>query len=190
MVTDSGRAKVLLFGGETYACSSSPMPGAPTDCSETTPPATVWEWDGAKSTWTNRTPVTLVQTPDGFISPRLSSTRVARRCFSFPLTRPAGLVQAAPSAQTVARPSAVSGSGIPHRAGWSSRDTGDLIFSTNPTDLRQPAAPAESFTNWASDTSGVETWELDTRVQPLPTPSVPAQARATAQPWPSTASAA
>jgi len=37
MVTDSGRAKLLLFGGDV-------------------PSNAVWEWDGAKTTWTNRTP--------------------------------------------------------------------------------------------------------------------------------------
>jgi len=60
------------------------MPGAPTDCSETYSPGDVWEWDGAKSTWTNRTPVTLVQTPDGFISPLLSFDEGRQKMFLLP----------------------------------------------------------------------------------------------------------
>jgi hypothetical protein len=43
MVTDLGRGKVLLFTADTSN--------------------TVWEWDGSKTTWTNRTPVPGTVTP-------------------------------------------------------------------------------------------------------------------------------
>jgi hypothetical protein len=85
MVTDSGRAKVLLFGGETYSCdSASPIPGAPNDCNGTYTPGNVWEWDGASTTWTNRTPVVLTQTPDGLIPALLSFDEGRQKMFFLP----------------------------------------------------------------------------------------------------------
>ena len=64
MVADSGRAKLLLFGGERPSYEYLyPPPGSP----RTLDPLSnaVWEWDGATTTWTNRTPVPLAATPVG-----------------------------------------------------------------------------------------------------------------------------
>ena len=164
MVTDSGRAKVLLFGGETYACdSSSPISGVHSSCDGTYSPNDVWEWDGAKSTWTNRTPVTLVQTPDGFISPLLSFDEGRQKMFLLP---------AQPSSWTGPGSAFGSNGGTPissfwewdpASAGWSSRDTGDLIYLYQSYLTYDSLRRRQIFTNWASDTSGVETWELDTK---------------------------
>ena len=71
MVTDSGRAKVLLFGGErsSYAYTY-PIPGGPT--SQDPMSNAVWEWDGSLTTWTNRTPSPLTVTPVGRLFPPLT----------------------------------------------------------------------------------------------------------------------
>jgi len=68
MVTDSGRKKIILYAG--YDGSSGigvyppyyyPDAGVYTDPNKTD----VWEWDGATSTWTNRTPTLLISMPTG-----------------------------------------------------------------------------------------------------------------------------
>ncbi len=61
MVTDTIRNKILLFGGMTsyYLYGPGPVP----------PPYMnpirneIWEWDGGKITWTNRTPAASSATP-------------------------------------------------------------------------------------------------------------------------------
>ena len=163
MVTDSMRAKVLLFGGETYPCvSTSLVPGAALSCIQTFTTSEVWEWNGANTTWTNRTPVTLAQTPAGFMSPLLSFDEGRQKMFLLP---------AAPSAWSTPGMVSATGGGStisnlwewdPVSAGWSSRDTGDVI------DLNQSYLAYDSlrrrqvFANWPSNTSNVETWEMDT----------------------------
>jgi hypothetical protein len=67
MVTDSGRAKVLLFGGYLLTRAATyPTPG--TQRKPDTLSNAVWEWDGGKLTWTNRTPDSFSFTPPGYAS--------------------------------------------------------------------------------------------------------------------------
>jgi len=67
MVTDSGRAKVLLFGGYLLTRAATyPTPG--TQRKPDPLNNAVWEWDGGKLTWTNRTPVSFTLTPPGYAS--------------------------------------------------------------------------------------------------------------------------
>ena len=153
MVTDSGRAKVLLFGGETYSCdSASPIPGAPNDCNGTYTPGNVWEWDGASTTWTNRTPVVLTQTPDGLIPALLSFDEGRQKMFFLPN-----------------QPWFGGGSTTndfwewdPITAGWSARGSGDELYLHDSYLAYDSLRRRQIFTNWASDASDVETWELDT----------------------------
>ena len=53
MVTDTARSKILLWGG--YASAADGTYGAGVD--------DLWEWDGATTTWTKRTPVVTADDP-------------------------------------------------------------------------------------------------------------------------------
>ena len=77
MVTDSARKKILLYGG--YDTSSYityyPYPPYPyyVDAGVYSDPIKndVWEWDGASTTWTNRTPTLPVAMPTGRSNPTM-----------------------------------------------------------------------------------------------------------------------
>ena len=132
-----------------------------------------------------------MQTPDGFISPLLSFDEGRQKMFLLP---------AQPSSWTGPGSAFGSNGGTPissfwewdpASAGWSSRDTGDLIYLYQSYLTYDGLRRRQVFANWADDTSDVETWSWTPRVQPSTNAFCPrAQARATAQPWPSTASAA
>jgi hypothetical protein len=59
MVTDSARKKIILYAG--YDSSGEMVYPYYTDPNKND----VWEWDGASSTWTNRTPTLQVSMPTG-----------------------------------------------------------------------------------------------------------------------------
>ena len=163
MVTDSGRAKVLLFGGETYPCdSSSLVPAGPSTCVQSYTDSEVWEWDGANTTWTNRTPVTLAQTPDGVMSPLLSFDEGRQKMFFLPGQPSAwatpGQVTASNGASTVSN----FWEWDPVSAGWSSRDMSDAVYLYESFLTYDNLRRRQVFANWADDTSNVETWEMDT----------------------------
>jgi len=119
MVTDSGRAKVLLYGGQNNSLNS--LPGSPT--SPIAASTLVWEWDGGKVTWTNHTPVVVsnaqyyCQTP-----PLLSFDDSRQKMFLF--------------TSSVSDDEMSSGSSFsewdPVTAGWTYQDPGDLLnFSSS-----------------------------------------------------------
>ena len=71
MVSDSGRSKLLLFGGERPTFDYTyPTPGSSPSVDPFS--TAVWEWDGTATTWTNRTPALLVVVPNGRDYPALS----------------------------------------------------------------------------------------------------------------------
>jgi MYXO-CTERM domain-containing protein len=71
MVTDSARKKIVLYAGYDGSSDIGVYPPYPPyyypDAGVYTDPNKndVWEWDGATSTWTNRTPTLLVSMPTG-----------------------------------------------------------------------------------------------------------------------------
>jgi hypothetical protein len=80
MVVDSGRSKLLLFAGERPSYDYLyPSPGSPRSVDPLN--NAVWEWDGASTTWTNRTPVPLAATPEGRRFPILTFDQARQRMF-------------------------------------------------------------------------------------------------------------
>ena len=156
MVTDSGRAKMLLFGGERYAYDSTyPIPGAPR--TRDPMPNTVWEWDGAKTNWTNRTPAPLTVAPPGRTNPVLSFDEGRQKMFLFQ----GGDNGYGPP----------NGSGFwewdPVSAGWALRDSGDFIAFSPYPELSLVAYDSlrrrQVLAIWASQDLPIEMWELDAK---------------------------
>ncbi len=115
MVTDSGRAKVLLFGGELLThVATYPTPGTPR--TPNTISNAVWEWDGGKLTWTNRTPVSFTLTPPGYAS------YASLLAFDDARQKVLLLDEGASSSDNVA-----FWEWDPVSAGWAKRDSGDVL---------------------------------------------------------------
>jgi hypothetical protein len=152
MVTDSGRAKVLLFGGQrsVYAYPyPDPMSNA------------VWEWEGAKTSWTNRTPGPLTVAPTGRYFPLLSFDEGRQKMFFFD--------------------GRIDGDGTPAKsvfwewdpvsAGWNLQQSADILDfdSSSPVtrvaydSLRRRQVMFTDATSLLTTATGVETWELDTK---------------------------
>ena len=115
MVTDSGRAKVLLFGGYLLTRDATyPTPGTPR--TPKTISNAVWEWDGGKLTWTNRTPVSYTFTPPGYASfePQLAFDDARQKVLV--------LDTGTSSSDNVAL-----WEWDPVSAGWAKRDSGDVL---------------------------------------------------------------
>ncbi|MGB8295883.1 MAG: kelch repeat-containing protein [Polyangia bacterium] len=153
MVTDSGRAKVLLFGGERpYYAYTYPTPGGQTGVDPRS--NAVWEWDGATTSWTNRTPSPLSVVPAGRFSPPLS----------FDQDRQKMVLMADDSDDGTSNGSFWEWD--PVTAGWVLRDGGDVVdFESNQgTSLvaydslrRRHVVPI------AGTPGALETWELDAK---------------------------
>ena len=166
MVTDSARAKVLLFGGQNNAHTSTyPLPGTPR--SPDAMSNAVWEWDGGKTTWTNRTPISTAVAPLGRILPLVSFDEGRRKMFLF---------------DGAGNGDGTGGSAFwewdPVTAGWAKRDSHDVLdFASQdiPDDYGQELFISPAFvaydsqrrrqviTTWTNDTSSLRTWELDPR---------------------------
>jgi len=156
MVTDTGRAKILLFGDANNA---------------------VWEWDGAKTTWTNRTPVpvsvapqsTFWQTQPGWwtTSPFLTFDEGLRKMFVFE----------GESGWSGTKSNSVFWLWDPATAGWEFQDSGDTVdlgrdpnasnYSPFPVfaydSLRRRQVTATNAKASAGSTSNLKTWELDSK---------------------------
>ena len=154
MVTDSGRAKLLLFGG--VGCSGNP----------------VWEWDGATTSWTNRTPVPGSVTPIGTEAGLVTFDDGRQKMFLF-----AG--QASWQGTTS---NSVFWEWDPLSAGWALRDSGDLVdFAKDQWTYGFPVVAYDSLrrrhvvptlaidgdgnpiTDAAGNPIAWKTWELDTK---------------------------
>ena len=157
MVTDSGRAKLLLFGGDrpTYD-STYPTPGTP----RTVDPFSnaVWEWDGANATWTNRTPVSLTVAPAGRDDPLLTFDDARQKLFLC-------------DGQLGSARTSVFWEWDPVSAGWASRDSGNVGFldssgGTSPVvydSLRRRQVVAIAGQTMSDSPSDIQTLELDTK---------------------------
>jgi len=157
MVTDSARAKVLLFGGESGTYSSDP--GAPTDSPQSNK---VWEWDGDKTTWTDRTPVPVAVAPARRLRPLLSFDEGRGKMFLFE-----GL-----STWKGTTSNSVFWEWDPATAGWAFRDSGDFVDFGPAADVYVLSFPVVAYDSLrrrlviptnapATSGSGSKTWELD-----------------------------
>jgi hypothetical protein len=169
MATDMGRAKVLLFGGQTNVY---PLSGLPSRGPVTSP--FVWEWDGARMTWTNRTPTPASVTPDsGYggegwdVSTAMTFDEGLQKIFFF----------GSEASWSGAHSNSIFWLWDPITAGWAFRDSGDMVdFGTQPSgwglppfpvfaydSLRRRQVTAAYWTNGAGVTTSIKTWELDTK---------------------------
>lgn len=84
MVTDVGRAKIILFGGQSNYFY--PFPGGGPDAGapyKNPVRKEVWEWDGATTTWTNRTPVTSSMVPVERMYPTMAFDEGRQKLFLY-----------------------------------------------------------------------------------------------------------
>ena len=140
MVTDLGRGKVLLFTADTSN--------------------TVWEWDGSKTTWTNRTPVPGTVTPTSAPWVQLLTFDEGRQKMFFfqGQSNWAGTTS-----------NSVYWEWDPISTGWGFHDSGDFVdFGTSPfpviayDSLRRRQIVATNATTTTGPTTSIKTWELDT----------------------------
>ena len=152
MVTDSGRAKVLLFGGERpYYAYTYPTPGGQTGVDPRS--NAVWEWDGATTSWTNRTPSPLSVVPAGRFSPPLSFDQDRQKMV------------------LIADQSDDGSDGTfwewdPVTAGWVLRDSGDVaVFESGwgTSLVAYDSLRRRHIVPVAGTAGALETWELDAK---------------------------
>jgi hypothetical protein len=151
------RAKVLLFADANNA---------------------VWEWDGSKATWTNRTPVPLsVAAPSAWyvtlpgshsVGPVLTFDEGLHKVFVF----------GGASIWDATKSNSVSWLWDPVTAGWTFQDSGDFVdFGKDPNggdvsppfpvfaydSLRRRQIAATNATTSTGTTASLKTWELDAK---------------------------
>jgi hypothetical protein len=159
MVTDVGLAKVLLFSGQIDLGVTSDF---------------VWEWDGAKTNWTNRTPTPGSVTP---YSNYASGGRHVGRELTFDESLQKMFFFASEASWSGATSNSVFWLWNSVTAGWAFRDSGDVVdFGTSPSgdefppfpvfaydSLRRRQVTATNATAATGSTTGLKTWELDTK---------------------------
>jgi MYXO-CTERM domain-containing protein len=148
MLTDMGRGKILLFGGMpgSRGLPYKPLQGA------------VWEWDGAKVTWTDRTSVGSSQSPGTQMYPVASYDESRQKLLVFPSANYYGPL---PNNSAFWEWDAYS-------SGWSQRDSGD---SLNPYNFalaaydssRRRTVLVTDGINPVSSSNAYETRELDSK---------------------------
>ncbi len=159
MVTDTSRGKILLFGGiSNYYYYYGPDGGAAGGAPMKDPMRNeVWEWDGAKITWTNRTPTTSSQVPSPRQYPTLAFDDGRQKMF---------LYDGYNYNYNTGASSSAFWEWDTTSAGWALRDPGDGLDSAyyiyavyDPTRRREIL-----FTDTSNYTGGTtQTWELDAR---------------------------
>jgi hypothetical protein len=166
MATDSQRAKVLLLSSFTDGWDTYPIPGAP----ESPDAWAIWEWDGSKGTWTNRTPVPITGVGGQVIS-GMSFDEGREKLFLFDTSSTTG----------GSAGSSVFWEWDPISAGWARRDTGDIVRFDSFRGL-VPLVAYDSLRRRQVLETYMETWELDTEgptlyqrdLAPAPSPRVSA----------------
>jgi MYXO-CTERM domain-containing protein len=159
MVSDSGRAKLLLFGGERPTFDYTyPTPGSSLSVDPLS--TAVWEWDGTTITWTNRTPASLVVVPYGRDYPALSFDDGRQK-----------MVLIADSSYDPISGYSFFWDWDPVAAGWALRDTGDPADFQY--DLGASAVAYDSLrrrhivpiggVSAPSPDGTIQTWELDAK---------------------------
>ncbi|HJX63823.1 MAG TPA: kelch repeat-containing protein, partial [Polyangia bacterium] len=152
MVTDSARAKVLLLSSFTDNVDTYPIPGAPGGSFDA---SAIWEWDGSKGTWTNRTPVPITGVGGQVIS-----------SMSFDEGREKLIFFDASSTGPGTSGSSVLWEWNPISAGWTRRDIGDTVkvdsgYASEPQMGYDSLRRRQVLATWRDKYSDMETWELD-----------------------------
>jgi len=156
MVSDPARRKVLLFGGMSdkywyYGPDGGTGPMRDPMRNE------VWEWDGAKQSWTNRTPTSSALVPVGRQHPTLAFDEARGKLF---------LLDGYNYNYNTGASSSSYWEWDTTSAGWSLRDPGDwLAMSYNLFAVYDPIRHRQVVvTDTGSYSGGTdETWELDGR---------------------------
>jgi MYXO-CTERM domain-containing protein len=151
MVTDTTRGRILLFAGATSSYMYGPMPGYGPMTND------VWEWDGAKSTWTKRTPSASMASPTPRQFPIVAYDEGRQKMFVFD-----------GPAYSSGYPASLSAfwEWDPVSAGWSQRDSGDSIdygynnYAVYDAIRRREVILSDAYSN-AVGTN--ETWEIDAK---------------------------
>jgi MYXO-CTERM domain-containing protein len=145
IVTDSGRARLLLFGGDG-------------------PSNAVWEWDGAKTTWTNRTPA------PGAVTPGSRGGTEGGPLMAFDDGRQKMFLFEGDSTWQGTTSNSVFWEWDPLSAGWALRDSGDFVdLGTSPfpvvayDSLRRRMVVPSNATDVVGSTTAIKTWELDSK---------------------------
>ena len=153
MVTDTVRNKILLFGGQSSNYWYGPVYGIPYKDPLRNE---VWEWDGSKQTWTDRTPVASNVAPMARQYPILAYDEGRQKMFLFDGSSYANY--------------SVTNSAFwewdPISAGWSQRDPGDsLDYGTAIYVAYDSIRRREVLLTDAYDytTGNNETWEIDAK---------------------------
>ena len=151
MATDSERAKILLLSSFTGGWDTYPIPGAPGSFDA----SAVWEWDGSKFAWTNRTPVPITGV-SGQVIPSMSFDEGREKLF---------LLDASSTGPDTTG-SSVFWEWDPISAGWTRRDFGDMIEfdifqSLDPLVAYDSQRRRQVLAAWRDKTSDMTTWELD-----------------------------
>jgi hypothetical protein len=162
MVTDTGRNKILLYGGMTqntvmYGYPPSSYPGIyPEPLSND-----VWEWDGAKSTWTNRTPPATTSSPAARQYPVIAYDEGRQKLFLLD------------NSNYSMYPGSTSSGSFwewdPVSAGWVARTSGDYldynssVYVAYDSIRRREVFCTDAVNPMVSSTAANETWELDAK---------------------------
>lgn len=157
MVTDTTRAKILLFAGATSSYFIGPMP-MPIPGGIYGPMTNdVWEWDGNKTTWTKRTPAASTASPTPRQFPVVAYDEGRQRLFVF--DGPAYAPRASASMSSFWEWDPIS-------AGWSSRDPGDSLdygynnYAAYDSIRRREVILTDAM---SPGTGNYETWEVDAK---------------------------
>jgi MYXO-CTERM domain-containing protein len=149
MVTDAGRGKILLFGG---------IPGMSDVPYKDPMMSDVWEWDGAKVTWTNRTSVGSSQAPGNQMYAVVTYDEARQKLLVFPsATNYGGPV---PDNSTFWE-------WDPYSTGWSLVDPGDnlnpysLALAAYDTQRRRTVLVTDAINPVSATANAYETRELD-----------------------------
>jgi len=152
MVTDTTRSKILLFGGMSnyYYSPDLGMPYKDPLRNE------IWEWDGSKLTWTNRTPVASTATPMARQFPILAYDEGRQKMFLFD------------GPQYSNYPATLSAfwEWDPISAGWALRDPNDSIdygysiYVAYDSIRKREVLLTDAYSN---ANGNYETWEIDAK---------------------------
>jgi hypothetical protein len=152
MVTDTTRGKILLFGGMSNYYYSPDLGTPYKDPLRNE----IWEWDGNKVTWTNRTPVASTATPVARQFPILAYDEGRQKMFLFD------------GPQYSNYPASLSAfwEWDPISAGWALRDPGDALDSGYSIYVAYDSIRKREvlLTDATSNATGnYETWEIDAK---------------------------
>jgi hypothetical protein len=152
MVTDTTRNKILLFAGMSNYTDYMPVPGYKDPMRND-----VWEWDGSKMTWTNRTSVVGANAPSPRQYPILAYDEARQKLF---------VEESSMYGYYGSGSNSTFWEWDPVSAGWAMRTTSDYL------DYGTPYCAAYDSTRrreiiygdvWSQMTGSHETWELDAK---------------------------